>query len=274
MKVRFFIFVVLFLGLLSSAVLAAPTNCPQQYLGGQAPDFLNQKLAAKAEQICYDEFALIYSGITRTPLLSAEHLTQRELEVKHPRRHNAFHPDPNVPPAYSAELHDYARSGFDRGHMAPSGDMPDKRSQYQSFSLANIVPQVPQNNRFLWEGIEAATRKLAKKDGQLYVVTGPIFHGPNLQRIGGRVLVPTYLFKAIYDPAQNGAGAYLVPNAPGNRYAVISIAKLDQLSGISVFVALPQAVKEKAMDLPVPRTRGKMAAVRDENIVPRIGWKG
>jgi len=270
MKAGSFI-VALLLGILSSVALAAPTDCPWHYFGGQAPDFLNERLSAKTEEICYEEFGLIHSGVTRTPLTSAEHLTRHELEVKHPRRQSAFHPDPNLPRSHRAELDDYARSGFDRGHMAPSGDMPDEKSQYESFSLANIVPQVPQNNQNLWEGIEVDTRKLARRDGHLYIVTGPIFYGSRLKRIGGRVLVPTYLYKAIFDPARNEAGAYLVKNAEGNRYAVISIAELDQLSGISVFPALPEAVKRRAMDLPAPRPHSRVPAVKDQSIVPGKG---
>jgi endonuclease G, mitochondrial len=109
------------------------------------------------------------------PLWSSEHLTRERVEEAHTqRRVNEFHPDPNLPPDERAELSDYARSGFNRRHMAPSGDMPDPRSQEESFSLANMVPQNPDSNRHLWERIETAVRDLARRDGELYVVTGPI----------------------------------------------------------------------------------------------------
>ena len=74
--------------------------------------------------------------------------------------------------------------------------------------------------------------------GELYVVTGPIFYGSDLKKLNGRVLVPTYIFKAIYDPAQKQAAAYLVANADTGRYAVVSIAEVEKLSGISIFPAL------------------------------------
>jgi endonuclease G len=165
---------------------------------------------------------------------------------------NEFHPDPNLPHDERAELADYARSGFDRGHMAPSGDMPDARSQEESFSLANMVPQNPDNNRHLWEHIETAVRDLGRRDGELYVVTGPIFQGQTLQRLHGRVLVPTKLFKAIYDPNRRAAGAYVVPNAPGDDWEEVSIEQLAEMSGIDVFPELPPRLKQSAMQLPSP----------------------
>ncbi len=95
--------------------------------------------------------------------------------------------------------------------MTPSGDMPDERAQQQSFSLANMVPQVHANNAGVWEGIEGAVRQLATEEGELYVVTGPAFIGSDVQRIG-RVLVPTHLWKVVYSPRQRRAGAYLITN--------------------------------------------------------------
>lgn len=55
----------------------------------------------------------------------------------------------------------FARSGFDRGHLSPNGDMPDRDSQAESFSLANMVAQVHANNAGIWADIESAVRQLA-----------------------------------------------------------------------------------------------------------------
>ncbi len=67
----------------------------------------------------------------------------------------------------------------------------------ESFSLANIVPQNPSNNRRIWSRIEEAVRRLVEKSGDAYIVTGPIFSGRQLQTIGeSRVFVPTQLYKA------------------------------------------------------------------------------
>jgi len=268
MKTRNLILALL-LTFLSSLAVAAPSACPQYYLEGQAPDVLNEKLAQKNQEICYQKYGVIHSGITRTPLISGEHLTWEELTKPRAKRKNNFHPDPNLPPADRAELEDYESSGYDRGHMAPVGDMADSKSQKESFSLANMIPQNHKNNTQLWEGIEQATRSLAKTSGELYVITGPIFLGSKLKRLNGRVLVPTYVYKAIYDPQQKQAAVYFVKNAAGGRYAVVSVAEVEELAGISLFPALANEVKLSPMPLPTPKPTTRIKVIQDQTIVPK-----
>ncbi len=243
-----------------------PGHCGAALLTGPLPLVLNPYLAGKIQTIRYEGYSVIYSDVTETPLASAEHLTREHLEAPHPPRSNDFHPDKHIPVQYRSELSDYRGSGFDRGHMFPAEDAWNTLVEHQSFSLANMIPQNPDDNRHLWAGIESSTRYLADKAGSIYVVTGPIFYGHNWQRLDGHVIVPTYIFKAVYDPVRNAAAAYLVRNASGTRYAVISIAKLDQISGLSVFPALPRDIR--MLQLPRPWMRDHLRAVRDQNIVP------
>lgn len=242
---------------LATAANAGYTDCPSHYPAGSAPEFINQQLAVKTREICYSEFGLMHSGISRTPLWAAEHLTAAELaQADTIRRKNAFHADPHLPEDEQAELRDYARSGFDRGHMVPAGNMPTPQAQYESFSLANIVPQNPRNNQRLWAGIEAAVRRLAIERGELYILTGPLFLDAELQRIGGRVLVPSHIYKLVYDPKQQRAAAYLVENTATDAYRVVTVEELERLAGITFLPELPQAAKTLKLELPAPRRRG------------------
>ena len=237
-------------------VAAAPTACPQHFVAGLAPDLTRQSLTAKTRPLCYDGYALLHSGISRTPLWTAERLTAERLAAARGlKRKNRFHADPNLPADERAELEDYKGSGFDRGHMAPSGDMPTPAAQEESFSLANMIPQSPKMNQLIWEWIESGIRDLAERQGELYVVTGPVFQGQSLQRINGRVLVPSHAFKAVYDPQRRQAAAYLVENVTTKAHRVLSIAELEQLTGVAVFPGLPDAIKVVAMPLPKPRPR-------------------
>lgn len=238
------------------AASAAYTGCPEHYPVGQAPNFINPRLAAETREICYSEFGLMHSGITRTPLWSAEQITAAEVaQADTIRRKNAFHADPNLPRKERAELRDYAKSGFDRGHMAPSGDMPSEQAQYESFSLANMVPQNPRNNQRLWARIESAVRTLAKKEGELYVMTGPLFLGAQLEQIGGRVLVPSHIYKVIYDPRRQRAAAYLVENQATDDYRVVTVAELERLAGIDFLPWLAADAKTQPLKLPPPSQR-------------------
>ena len=240
-----------FISLLAiSPVVAGQTDCPEHYANGQAPDFTNPKLSTKTREVCYSGFAIKHSGVTKTPLYAAEHLTRtRLMQGKGLKRHNQFHPDEHLPASERSELRDYARSGYDRGHVAPSADMFDMQSQYECFSLANMVPQIPENNRGPWEGIESAVRKMARSTGDLYVVTGPIFQGESLQRIGGTVMVPTKMFKAVYDPRTQEAGAYLIENTADAQPRMVSIVELEKITGISIFPSLNSKIKIRLMDL-------------------------
>ena len=255
MKSMLNFFVVAVVVMAAAFTYAAQTNCPEHFAGGEAPDFINLKLSSKTREVCYSELGLMHSGVTRTPLYSAEHLTRERLvKARTMRRSSKFYPDPNIPASERAELRDYARSGYDRGHIAPSADMPDQMSQQECFSLANMVPQVPQNNRGPWSGIEATVRKMAKERGELYVVTGPIFRGSNLQRIGGAVMVPTQLFKAVYDPRRREAGAYLIDNTESATAQKITIAELEKIAGINLSPTMNEQIKGRGMILPDPKS--------------------
>jgi endonuclease G, mitochondrial len=230
-------------------------SCTSQLYLGTPPSIKNPKLAAQTYFLCFSEIALLYSGIARTPLWSAEYLTAARIERARalPRlRSNAFHEESNLPPGERSELADYRRSGFDRGHMAPNGDMSTPASQEEAFSLANMIPQDPCNNEVLWEGIESAVRALALSSGEVYVVTGPAFLGQELQSLKGRVLVPTHIFKALYLPSRNIGAAYFAPNDGSQSWEPISISELENRISIDVFPRLGRQVKEQAMTLPAP----------------------
>ena len=235
---------------------AQPATCPSMFADGVPPALLNARLEQRTTLLCNAAYAVAASGVTHGALWSAEHLTAGSAEAaRQVARSGTFHPEERLPQADRAELGDYRRSGLDRGHMAPSGDMPDAQAQQESFSLANMVPQAGLLNRGLWAGIESAVRDLATKEGEIFVVTGPAFQGQRLRSIGpNAVLVPNSVWKAVYDPQVNGAAAYMCTNTQKPRCNPVSIAALTRVVGIDPFPALTDAVKRIAMKLPPPAT--------------------
>lgn len=249
-------------------------DCADEYYQGAAPRVSQNAAAQNATQnaaqyatsevreLCYDDFTVGHSPLTHTPLWSAEHLTANEIDAAAALdRRDAFHAEASLPHSERAELIDYRRSGYDRGHMAPSGDMPTAHAQAQSFTLANMVPQAASLNRGLWEEIEVAVREMAETEGELFIVTGPIFDADGAS-LNGRVRVPRALFKAVYDPRRRQAAAYVADNAAGARYRVISIAQLAAMIGFDVFPSLPVSIKARAADLPAPDGRGRRASAQ------------
>lgn len=245
------------LALALTAAAALAGNCPTHYMDGRLPEIRNDRLAASTRELCYGEFGIMHSGVTRTPLWSAEYLRPEKLELARTlSRDNAFHPEFRLPRSERAELRDYARSGYDRGHMAPNANMPDRRSQYESFTLANMVPQDGDNNRQAWASIEKAVRKMARKDGALYVITGPAFLGERLDKVGN-VLVPTHLYKAVYSPRKQAGAAWFIENRADVRPRILTLAELEREIGIDLMPGL--SARQKRVRLKLPTIRGPKA---------------
>lgn len=187
----------------------------------------------KPRPLCFDAFAVLHSGKTKTPLFVAERLNRAQLMAANgEERTNRFFSDARLPSAERATLEDYRGSGYDRGHMAPAADMPNARAMAQSFSLANMVPQAPVNNRKSWAGIEKATRKYAMRArGDVYVISGSVF-GSSVT-IGNSVHVPTHLYKLVYDVTTKRAWAHWIENADSARAGrPITYAELVSRTGI------------------------------------------
>jgi endonuclease G len=242
--------------LLSTVSTAQTTACLEHFVHKTAPELTRPALQKRTTGLCFEAFAVMHSGVSRTPLWVAEKLTRESLiRARSVEREDNFHAEETLPPQDRAELHDYARSGFDRGHMAPAADMPTLNAQHESFSLANIVPQQRQNNQILWAAIEGATRHMTNQRGELYVITGPIFEGEKIERINSRVFVPTHIYKAVYDPAKKEGAAWITPNTGDNTYEVVSIAALEKRIHINLFPGVAPEVKDKIAVLPEPRIR-------------------
>lgn len=240
--------------LVTASVFAGQTACPSNYLDGIAPNILDSKFSRKTREVCYEGFGVMHSGVSRSALYSAEYLTRDKTARKIPRK-DEFHTESKLSISDRAEPSDYARSGYSRGHMTPSGDMRSVNAQFNSFSLANMIPQDIDCNGGIWSDIEGATRHLANKEGGIFVITGPLYTSSSLKSIGRGVLVPTQIYKILFSVKQQKGAVYVVNNAPGNNYRTISIAELEKISTINYFPRLSQSQKEKKLDLPAPRKR-------------------
>lgn len=120
-------------------------------------------------------------------------------------RQNDFRVDNTLPAGwYQVNQNDYSGSGFDRGHMTPSGDrtstIPDNSA---TFLMTNMIPQAPGNNQGPWEKLESYLRTQISANGgqEIYIISGSYGIGGTgtagfMNTIaGGKITVPAYTYK-------------------------------------------------------------------------------
>ncbi len=210
-------------------------TCGEQFVFGKpaysGPD--------RTQAVCHKAFAILSSLDKKVPIYSAEHIVGRNT-VGQEQRTNDFRPDPDLPPGQRAEMRDYLRSGYDRGHMSPAADFkkePQKMSE--SFLLSNMVPQNHVLNAEAWAGLESATRDCAKAQGEVYVISGPILSGRPKTMGPNKVAVPDAVFKIVVNP-KGESRAFVFANKPATKQPsyldkAVSIESIERQTGLSFF---------------------------------------
>jgi endonuclease G, mitochondrial len=90
------------------------------------------------------------------------------------KRANNFHVETALPEGLKRVTpNDYKASGYDRGHMCNSKDRTKTaKDNSETFSMANMQPQLPDLNQRVWGRLEEDSRKLALKGNTLYILAG------------------------------------------------------------------------------------------------------
>ncbi len=199
-------------------------------------------------------YTVSYNSEYRIPNWVAYELQESELYGDLDRAEK-FSPDP-LQKGRQAYDSDYVGSGYDRGHMAPAGDMKwSTQAMEESFYLTNVCPQNHNLNSGVWNDLEKKVRQEARYYGKLWVVCGPIVGSNRYGTVGqNKVVVPDSFFKALL--AQNKDGkyvsvAFVFPNEAGDNglasYAM-TVNALEKMTGMDFFYNLDQKVQEKTED--------------------------
>lgn len=165
-------------------------------------------------------------------------------------RSNNFRPDPLVVEG-SAQLIDYKGSGFDRGHLAPAGDMKiSYEAMSETFYLSNISPQHPSLNRGIWLGLENQVRLWACEDSILFVTAGPIFTKSDSTIGPDQVTVPSFFYKIVFYNKLNDYEiiGFIFPNSPCSmplKEYVYKVDEIENLTGIDFFPSLPDSIENR-----------------------------
>jgi len=171
-------------------------------------------------------------------------ITKEEIESGYVERTDNFRADASISTG-SAELKDYRGSGFDRGHLAPAGDMKwNPVAMSESFLMSNMSPQVPAFNRGVWKRLEEQVRDWAVEKDSIFVITGPVLGTLDTFIGENEVGVPDAYFKVLVDlsPPDHSFIAFLLPNTRSSddldQFA-ISVDSLEQVTGYDFFAGAP-----------------------------------
>lgn len=163
------------------------------------------------------------------------------------KRSNNFRSDPKIISG-SAKVSDYRKSGYDRGHLAPAGDMKSSQcAMSESFFMSNISPQLPSFNRGGWKKLESLVRFWAK-DSEIHIVTGGILN-KSLSKIGSSgVSVPDYFYKIIFDHDECKMIGFVMPNKKITielQSYVKTIDEIEELTCIDFFCNLEDYIEDE-----------------------------
>lgn len=205
----------------------------------------NPRLPQKILQ--YEGMMVSFNPDMHQPNWVSWELTADEAQGTTPR-YDKFISDDTVPGC--AEPYDYLYSGYDRGHMAPAGDMKwSTEAMRHTFYMTNICPQAKALNTGAWKRLEQKCRTWAQADSAIIIICGPILTDPIKEHIGDtRVAVPSRFFKVIlapYLPNPEGIG-FIMPNdrvEGGMQAAAVTIDEVERVTGHDFFAALPDSIE-------------------------------
>ena len=208
---------------------------------------------AKASRVQFlhrEAYTVCYNADSRLPHWVGWRLTADHISGPYKRGGIKFQEDGEVPAPRATDT-DYRNSGYDRGHMCPSGDNKwSETAQRESFLFTNICPQTHNLNAGDWNEMEQQCRRWAEQFGDIYIVCGPILYRTKHKTIGkNKVVVPEAFFKVVLRLGDNPkAVGFIYKNADGNRPKgdyVNSIDQVERITGIDFFPTLPDSIEQR-----------------------------
>ena len=203
------------------------------------------------------QYALAYNNTTREPNWVSWNLTTADTGSS--GRSDNFFQDTTLPAGfYQVLTTDYSGSGYDRGHMCPSGDRTVTVADNEAtFFMSNMIPQTPDNNQGVWANFESECRSIAAAGNEVLIISGPGgFAGTT---IASGVAIAGFTWK-IAVAVPNGSGTALsrlttttrviaikIPNTAGVRSTpwqnyITTAAQLETDTGYTFFTDVPATV--------------------------------
>ncbi|BDU78170.1 DNA/RNA non-specific endonuclease [Mesoterricola sediminis] len=217
------------------------------FFGGQAP-----RAPKPVTVVTYMAYAVGYSEADKAPLWSVYRVDGGGGEPREvARKAMPFFAEPLTQAAVSPR--DYTGTGYSRGHLTPFAAIAyafGREAARETFSMANMVPQLQAHNGGIWARLEEAVSGaraagtfrpgLTARTAHIWVYTGPVLADQTLADTG--IAVPSALWKAaiwITPAGETHACAWLIPHEAGlpaaawPRYAT-TLKAVRERAGVDV----------------------------------------
>ena len=159
-------------------------------------------------------------------------------------RTNAFVADRSV--KGGAHPDDYVGTGYDKGHVAPDGDLSwDQQVEYESFLMTNMLPQAGGFNRGIWKLLETSVRGWAVQlNAPFTIYAGGIYNASD-KNIGAGVTVPHGFYKIVINNKTKEIAGWMFKHKsydPNISKVRAPIATIEKAAGVKF--AYPADAKE------------------------------
>ena len=229
--------------LVSTVASASPPPLPLERCKIHAPyGFVTTKKQA-VTPICREGYYTLHDNKAKIPLYTS-YVLRPEHAVGCGERDNTFEVDRSLPPLGRSGNKDYAKSGFDIGHMANAADLKySPAAQATAALLSNAAPQLPEFNRGIWKKLEDTTRGWSvSRQNPLLIQLGTLYTEKTDTTIGkGRVGVPHAFFKIITDTVTGEVQVFLFKHE-GSK------AELD-----TFITSLEEVQRQSGLKIPLPQ---------------------
>jgi len=205
------------------------------------------KTDRQLQPVCRQAYLVGYDAQAKIPNYVAYTLTPPNA-LGCVARTNAFAADQSIPNGATPD--DYASTGYDKGHMAPDGDLSwDPQVEFESFLMTNMAPQAGSLNRGIWKLLETSVRGWAVQHNQSFTIISGSVYTASDKKIGRGVVVPHGFYKIVINNQTNEIAGWAFPHtAPypnlGNdltRFRM-PVSQIQTMAGVQY--AFPPNTKE------------------------------
>ena len=218
--------------------------------GGLPRNMKSRELPKNVQYLKRQGFTVCYSPELRHPLWVAVKVHAGECKPETPRP--SFKRDPVAGNCPAPD--DYAKSGYDRGHMAPNRAIAicyGPEAQRESFLLSNICPQRPGMNRGPWRKMEHMVADIwPERFGDIYVISGA-HSDDKSEYLKSKVNIPDGFYKIVVAQRDGRIYAMAVYMSQGTGYGafprtkLVSIDEIEKMTGLDFLSDLPDEVERE-----------------------------